>query len=105
MNPAVAARAEEIARQRAAEQAEQSPQQQNSGTQQPQENRPAPAQTANPQGNAPLIGQAPQPPKDLFTNIGGKQIPKTVPKSAKVGRNDPCPCGSGKKYKNCCGKV
>ena len=21
-----------------------------------------------------------------------------------VGRNDPCPCGSGKKYKNCCGK-
>ena len=25
--------------------------------------------------------------------------------AAKVGRNDPCPCGSGKKYKNCCGKV
>ena len=24
---------------------------------------------------------------------------------AKVGRNDPCPCGSGKKYKNCCGKA
>jgi len=24
--------------------------------------------------------------------------------SHKVGRNDPCPCGSGKKYKNCCGK-
>ena len=24
--------------------------------------------------------------------------------SAKVGRNDPCPCGSGKKYKKCCGK-
>lgn len=23
---------------------------------------------------------------------------------AKIGRNDPCPCGSGKKYKNCCGK-
>ncbi|MDN3504048.1 MAG: SEC-C metal-binding domain-containing protein [Rhabdochlamydiaceae bacterium] len=23
----------------------------------------------------------------------------------KVGRNDPCPCGSGKKYKKCCGKV
>ena len=21
-----------------------------------------------------------------------------------IGRNDPCPCGSGKKYKNCCGK-
>jgi len=25
-------------------------------------------------------------------------------KKAKIGRNDPCPCGSGKKYKNCCGK-
>ncbi len=25
-------------------------------------------------------------------------------RSARVGRNDPCPCGSGKKYKNCCGK-
>ena len=24
--------------------------------------------------------------------------------AAKVGRNDPCPCGSGKKYKKCCGK-
>ena len=23
----------------------------------------------------------------------------------KVGRNDPCPCGSGKKYKKCCGKA
>ena len=27
-----------------------------------------------------------------------------VVKETKVGRNDPCPCGSGKKYKNCCGK-
>lgn len=26
-----------------------------------------------------------------------------APKTAKVGRNDPCPCGSGKKYKKCCG--
>jgi preprotein translocase subunit SecA len=23
----------------------------------------------------------------------------------KVGRNEPCPCGSGKKFKNCCGRV
>ena len=29
---------------------------------------------------------------------------KTIKKVKKVGRNDPCPCGSGKKYKNCCGK-
>jgi preprotein translocase subunit SecA len=30
----------------------------------------------------------------------GKQ--KTIKKNKKVGRNDPCPCGSGKKYKKCC---
>lgn len=29
---------------------------------------------------------------------------KTVVNKNKVGRNDSCPCGSGKKYKNCCGK-
>ena len=29
---------------------------------------------------------------------------KTQAHSTKVGRNDPCPCGSGKKYKNCCGR-
>lgn len=29
---------------------------------------------------------------------------KTVVKENKIGRNDPCPCGSGKKYKKCCGK-
>ena len=38
-------------------------------------------------------------------NAGGddKAKPK-VNSTKKVGRNDPCPCGSGKKYKNCCGK-
>ena len=36
----------------------------------------------------------------------GENTPKTPIKreAAKVGRNDPCPCGSGKKYKKCCGK-
>ncbi len=29
---------------------------------------------------------------------------KTVVKDKKIGRNEPCPCGSGKKYKQCCGK-
>ncbi len=33
-----------------------------------------------------------------------KKKNKTVVKGKKVGRNDPCPCGSGKKYKKCCGK-
>ena len=31
-------------------------------------------------------------------------IPLQVINGGKVGRNEPCPCGSGKKYKNCCGK-
>lgn len=41
----------------------------------------------------------------MYTSGGGDDSPKasTVRKGAKVGRNDPCPCGSGKKYKNCCG--
>lgn len=33
-----------------------------------------------------------------------KKLPQPAVKAAKVGRNDPCPCGSGKKYKKCCGK-
>lgn len=33
-----------------------------------------------------------------------KQKPQPVRVEKTVGRNDPCPCGSGKKYKNCCGK-
>ncbi|MBC7255223.1 MAG: preprotein translocase subunit SecA [Chloroflexi bacterium] len=33
---------------------------------------------------------------------GGAAGSLSAPKHAKVGRNDPCPCGSGKKYKNCC---
>ena len=40
--------------------------------------------------------------KDLVTNQEGPAVPKRAAKS--VGRNDPCPCGSGKKYKNCCGR-
>jgi len=28
----------------------------------------------------------------------------TSSRISKIGRNDPCPCGSGKKYKKCCGK-
>jgi preprotein translocase subunit SecA len=39
--------------------------------------------------------------------VGGDDQPKKKPikrKSPKVGRNEPCPCGSGKKYKKCCGR-
>ncbi len=36
----------------------------------------------------------------------GAEAPKPVKRAEpKVGRNDPCPCGSGKKYKQCCGKA
>jgi preprotein translocase subunit SecA len=44
--------------------------------------------------------------RKLVFNISGDEEHRQEPaKSAKVaGRNDPCPCGSGKKYKKCCGK-
>ena len=45
---------------------------------------------------------------NLQTSGGSNEdTPKRQPvvnKEKKIGRNDPCPCGSGKKYKNCCGK-
>ena len=41
--------------------------------------------------------------KKMITN-DGKDTVKVQKKSDKVGRNDPCPCGSGKKYKNCHGR-
>lgn len=47
---------------------------------------------------------------ELLTNEKRKELYKkqkvsgTIVKGDKVGRNDPCPCGSGKKYKKCCGK-
>lgn len=43
----------------------------------------------------------------MFYGPAGDGAPargKSVKKDRKVGRNDPCPCGSGKKYKKCCGK-
>ena len=43
--------------------------------------------------------------KPIMESVSGEIAKKliTVKKAEKVGRNDPCPCGSGKKYKNCCG--
>ena len=44
-------------------------------------------------------------PKKLLTNDTETTPVKKKPvKKQKIGRNDPCPCGSGKKYKKCCGK-
>ena len=43
--------------------------------------------------------------KNIKTNDTKEETKKTPKRvSKKIGRNDPCPCGSGKKYKNCCGK-
>jgi len=40
--------------------------------------------------------------RTVRNNGDGSSQPIEKPK--KIGRNDPCPCGSGKKYKKCCGK-
>jgi preprotein translocase subunit SecA len=46
--------------------------------------------------------------KPAFESRGEEQrvstTPRVIAKTQKVGRNDPCPCGSGKKYKKCCGR-
>ena len=42
--------------------------------------------------------------KKQITNDGKDHVKQAPKKVQKIGRNDPCPCGSGKKYKNCCGK-
>lgn len=47
---------------------------------------------------------------EIFTDEKRKELYReakkanTVVKGKKIGRNDPCPCGSGKKYKYCCGR-
>ena len=42
--------------------------------------------------------------KPIINNKDEKTLKGGTHKKEKIGRNDPCPCGSGKKYKNCCGK-
>ncbi len=51
------------------------------------------------QPKAPVLRPQPVP------NIGGGRSRKPVSTGTKIGRNDPCPCGSGKKYKKCHGAV
>jgi len=48
--------------------------------------------------------EQPQRPKQLITNAPTQKGGKTVRNKGKVGRNEACPCGSGKKYKHCHGK-
>jgi preprotein translocase subunit SecA len=51
-------------------------------------------------------GEAPKETKSPMAAASGSKDAKPVarPGGKKTGRNDPCPCGSGKKYKHCCGK-
>jgi preprotein translocase subunit SecA len=54
------------------------------------------------------VEPAPQPPRMVF-NLGDEIAAEPVQSSPSkggrnIGRNEPCPCGSGKKYKKCCGK-
>ena len=50
------------------------------------------------------IERKPQEKKLLTNDTEEKAVKKKPVKKQKIGRNDPCPCGSGKKYKQCCGK-
>ena len=64
-------------------------------------NRPAPVQPSAPVQTE-LVSES---HTELTTNRSAEGSAKPTVKSNKTpGRNDPCPCGSGKKYKNCCGK-
>ncbi len=62
--------------------------------------------TPRPIQRKPLVTQEFKPGMDGKGPQQGKPATQgtVVAKAAKIGRNDPCPCGSGKKYKKCCGK-
>ena len=50
------------------------------------------------------IGLDPDKPEDITALEMLLNPPKPMRAEKKVGRNEPCPCGSGMKYKKCCGK-
>ena len=62
--------------------------------------RPAPAGPVNMQ--AASAGGLAMRPQEFTPNPVGPQAPLVRGKKKEPGRNDPCPCGSGKKYKDCC---
>ena len=49
-----------------------------------------------------IIGIEPDKPEDISEVTRLLNPPKPKQAGPKVGRNDPCPCGSGKKFKKCC---
>ena len=49
---------------------------------------------------------APTETGEVETTVDAQTVAQqAVPEGMRVGRNDPCPCGSGKKYKQCHGKL
>ncbi len=48
--------------------------------------------------------RTPSPVAQAAGHTGGSSKPRQRVGGKKIGRNDPCPCGSGKKYKHCCGR-
>jgi hypothetical protein len=49
--------------------------------------------------------ETPEPPPAIPAPFASSYVaPQPIVRQPKIGRNDPCPCGSGKKYKKCCGK-
>ena len=59
-----------------------------------------------PGGDAPGAGaqKGPAPVIQKGRHAGARVVTKQETSTPEVGRNEPCPCGSGKKYKKCCGK-
>jgi preprotein translocase subunit SecA len=53
--------------------------------------------------NVPVVMNSARPAPAQQQKV--KQMPVRKTAAQKIGRNDPCPCGSGKKYKNCCGFI
>ncbi|MDI6752648.1 MAG: SEC-C metal-binding domain-containing protein [bacterium] len=51
-----------------------------------------------------IVGVEPDKPEDISNVERLLNPPEPVKAQVKVGRNEPCPCGSGKKYKKCCGR-
>ena len=46
----------------------------------------------------------PQKVKSMVGEVEERVVSRLIRESGVPGRNDPCPCGSGKKYKRCCGR-
>ena len=63
-----------------------------------------PGAATHQQAASPEVQQTQRQQEEAIEASKERKVETYRNKSPKVGRNDPCPCGSGKKYKNCCGK-